>query len=255
MQDLLFLFFKRKAMSEIHIKNISKTYISDFKRVKKKAVEDVTLDIDSGEILGIIGRNGAGKSTIIKMIMGFIRPDKGDIIIDGKTPLDPDSRLNVGYLPENPYFYDNLSAEELLKFSSYASGLDKKSAEKRIKILLEKVGLYSVRQQKLRVYSKGMTQRAGISFALVHDPAIIILDEPMSGLDPFGRKMVIDLIKDLKKSGKTVLFCSHILNDVERICDRVAIMDSGKLKGIFTKQEILENSGMEELFLNIVKGK
>lgn len=242
-------------MSKIHIKNISKTYISDFKRVKKKAVEDVSLDIDSGEILGIIGRNGAGKSTIIKMIMGFIRPDKGDIIIDGKTPLDPDSRLNVGYLPENPYFYDNLSAEELLKFSSYASGLDKKSAKKRIKILLEKVGLYSVRQQKLRAYSKGMTQRAGISFALVHDPAIIILDEPMSGLDPFGRKMVIDLIKDLKQSGKTVLFCSHILNDVERICDRVAIMDSGKLKGIFTKQEILENSGMEELFLNIVKGK
>jgi len=242
-------------MPEILIKKISKTYISDFKRVRKNAVEDVSLKIDSAEILGIIGRNGAGKSTIIKMIMGFIMPDKGSIIIDGKKPLDPDSRLNVGYLPENPYFYDNLSAEELLQFSSYASGLDKKTAKKRIKILLEQVDLYSVRKQKLRTYSKGMTQRAGICFALVHDPDIIILDEPMSGLDPFGRKMVIDLIKDLKTRGKTVLFCSHILNDVERICDRVAIMDAGKLKGIFTKQQILESEGMEKMLIKVVKDK
>lgn len=242
-------------MPEIFINNISKTYISDFKRKKKIAVKNVSLAIDSAEVLGIVGRNGAGKSTIIKMIMGFIRPDKGDIIIDGKKPSDPDSRLNLGYLPENPYFYDNLSTEELLKFSSYASGLDKKTAEKRIKILLEQVGLYSERKQKLRTYSKGMTQRAGISFALVHDPDIILFDEPMSGLDPFGRKMVIDLIKDLKKRGKTVLFCSHILNDVERICDRVAIMDSGKLKGIFAAQEILEKEGMEELFLKVVREK
>lgn len=242
-------------MPEIFINNISKTYISDFKRQKKTAVENVSLAIDSAEVFGIIGRNGAGKSTVIKMIMGFIRPDTGEIVIDGKKPSDPDSRLNVGYLPENPYFYDNLSAEELLKFSSYASGLDKKTAKKRIKILLEQVGLYSERKQKLRTYSKGMTQRAGICFALVHDPDIIILDEPMSGLDPFGRKMVIDIIEDLKKRGKTVLFCSHILNDVERICDRVAIMDSGKLEGIFAKQEILENNGMEELFLKVVREK
>lgn len=242
-------------MTEILINNISKTYISDFKRKKKTAVENVSLAIDSAEVFGIIGRNGAGKSTIIKMIMGFIRPDTGEIVIDGKKPSDPDSRLNVGYLPENPYFYDNLSAEELLKFSSYASGLDKKTAKKRIKLLLEQVGLYSERKQKLRTYSKGMTQRAGICFALVHDPDIIILDEPMSGLDPFGRKMVIDIIEDLKKRGKTVLFCSHILNDVERICDRVAIMESGKLEGIFSKQEILENNGMEELFLKVVREK
>ncbi len=242
-------------MSEILIKNISKTYISDFKREKKTAVQDVSLSIDSAEVLGIIGRNGAGKSTIIKMIMGFIRPDKGTIAIDGKIPLDPDSRLNVGYLPENPYFYDNLTAQELLNFSSYASGLDKKTARRSIETLLKQVDLYEVRKQRLRTYSKGMTQRAGICFALVHDPEIIILDEPMSGLDPFGRKMVIDLIEDLKKRGKTVLFCSHILNDVERICDRVAIMDSGELKGIYTKQQISESEGMEELFLNVVRDK
>jgi len=242
-------------MPEIFINNISKTYISDFKRDKKTAVKNVSLSIEPSEVFGIIGRNGAGKSTIIKMIMGFVRQDKGDIIVDGKKPSDPDSRLNVGYLPENPYFYDNLSAEELLKFSSTASGLDYETAKKRIDRLLRQVELYAERKQRLRTYSKGMIQRVGICFALVHDPDIIILDEPMSGLDPFGRKMVIDLIKELQKRGKTILFCSHILNDVERICDRVAIMDSGILKGIFTKQEIHENSGMEELFLNVVKGK
>ncbi|WP_300460958.1 ABC transporter ATP-binding protein [Desulfobacula sp.] len=242
-------------MPEIRIKNISKTYVSEFKREKKIAVENFSLTIHSAESFGIIGRNGAGKSTTIKMIMGFIKPDKGDIIIDDKKPSDPDSRLNVGYLPENPYFYDNLSAEELLKFSSYTSGLDKKTAEKRINTLLNQVGLYAVRKQRLRTYSKGMTQRVGICFALIHDPDIIILDEPMSGLDPFGRKMVIDLIEDLKKRGKTILFCSHILNDVERICDRVAIMDSGTLKGIFTKQHVLENEGMEKLFLTLVREK
>lgn len=242
-------------MPEILIKNISKAYVSDFKRERKTAVERVSLAIDPAETFGIIGRNGAGKSTTIKMIMGFVKPDTGEILIHDKPPQDPDSRLHVGYLPENPYFYDNLSALELLRFSSYASGLDKKTAALRIDLLLNRVGLYAVRKQKLRTYSKGMTQRAGICFALVHDPDIVILDEPMSGLDPFGRKMVIDLIGDLKKKGKTVLFCSHILNDVERICDRVAIMDAGHLKGIFTKQEILQSEGMEELFLRVVQEK
>jgi len=240
-------------MIEIIIKNISKIYVSDFKREKKEAVKDFSLEIEASESLGIIGVNGAGKSTTIKMLMGFVTPDSGQILISGKMPSDPDSRLNIGYLPENPYFYDNLTAEELLKFSSYASGLDKQSAEHRIKSLLKRVGLYGVRKQKLRTYSKGMTQRAGICFALVHDPDIIILDEPMSGLDPLGRKMVIDLIGDLKKRGKTVLFCSHILNDVERICDRVAIMNAGSVLGIFSRQQILDSNGMEELFLKTLK--
>lgn len=242
-------------MIEILINNISKTYISDFKREKKTAVSNLSLEIEPGEIFGIIGRNGAGKSTTLKMIMGFIRPDKGKISINGKSPLNPESRINLGYLPENPYFYDNLTALELLEFSSYASGVDKNTAQQSIKTLLEKVGLINERKQKLRTYSKGMTQRAGICFALVHDPDIVILDEPMSGLDPLGRKMVIDLIQDLKKSGKTVLFCSHILNDVERICDRVAVMDQADLKGIYTKDQILDNQGMEELFLKIVQKK
>jgi len=243
-------------MYEILVKNISKTYIAEFKRSKKTAVNNISLSIDKAEIFGIIGVNGAGKSTIIKMIMGFIRPDSGQILVSGKIPSDPDSRQKIGYLPENPYFYDNLTARELLMFSCQASGLDKKYSQKRIEILLKQVGLYAEQNQKLRTFSKGMTQRAGICFALVHDPDIIILDEPMSGLDPLGRKIVIDLIEDLKKRGKTVLFCSHILNDVERICDRVGIMDGGCLKRVYTKAEILETddlvNNLEKIFLKTI---
>lgn len=241
-------------MAKIILKNIFKSYRSDFKKKKKIAVKDVSFRINQGEIFGVIGVNGAGKSTIIKMIQGFIRPDQGEILVGGKEPADPDSRLKMGYLPENPCFYDNLSVLELLQFSAAASGVEKHEAKKQINRLLQIVDLHGVRNQKLRTFSKGMTQRAGICFALVHNPDIVILDEPMSGLDPPGRKMVIDLIKNLQKQGKTILFCSHILNDVERICNRVAVMDAGCLKKIFKSDEIVANS-MEEIFLNIIQGK
>lgn len=237
-------------MSKIIINSISKTYISDFKRIRKNAVHNVSFSVESGDVYGIIGKNGAGKSTILKMMLGFVKPDTGSISLAGKFPENPDSRNQVGYLPENPYFYDHLTADELLSFSTSASGLDRTKAKKNIDSLLKKVGLFEVRKQKLRSYSKGMTQRAGLCFALVHDPEIVILDEPMSGLDPLGRKMVIDLIDGLKKKGKTILFCSHILNDVERICDKVAIMDKGKLMGVFDKDEI--PSGVEQLFLKTI---
>ncbi len=255
-------------MQEITLENISKTFVSEFKRQKKKAVDDISLSINKAEIFGIIGVNGAGKSTTIKMILGFIRPDKGQIVVAGKTPDDPDSRLKIGYLPENPYFYDNLTARELLTFSTRTAGLGKKKSSKRIDLLLEKVGLTDVAHHKLRTYSKGMTQRAGICFSLVHDPDIIILDEPMSGLDPYGRRLVIDLIRQLKDKGKTVLFCSHILNDVERICDRVGIMHDGKLKKVLTRDQIFEGvdkkqglssgyavNNMEEIFLKTIGRK
>lgn len=226
-------------MTIISIDKLSKTFFTGIRRKKKTAVDQVSLDIEVGEIFGIIGVNGAGKSSTIKMTLGFINPDSGKILVTGKRPSDPQSRETIGYLPENPYFYDHLTVEELLKFGANASGMNRSTAKIRIDELLDRVSLLKEKKHKLRSFSKGMTQRAGLCFALVHDPEIVILDEPMSGLDPVGRKMVIDLIMDLKNNGKTVLFCSHILSDVERICDRVAIMDQGKVKALLAREEIL----------------
>ena len=221
---------------------ISKNYRSGWLRGEFKAVENVTLDIRQGEIFGVIGPNGAGKSTLIKMLMGFIRPTSGKITVLGCSPDDPGIRQRIGYLPENPYYYDHLTAEELLRFSARTSGMGRKDMDERIDYLLQEMSLSHARKRKLRGYSKGMTQRAGICFALVHDPQFVILDEPMSGLDPIGRRDVVNLVLDLKKRGKTVLFCSHILNDVQKLCDRMAIMDRGKLKTVMTSEELKQRS-------------
>ena len=224
----------------LSIKDVSKTFTTSFTRKKILAVKDFSLSIDQGEIFGIVGPNGAGKSTVLKMLMGFIRPDKGKISLLGKEPGDPESRKHVGYLPENPYFYDHLSATELMRFSALASGMPPNRVTSQIDRLLKLAGLESAKNRRLRSYSKGMIQRAGLCFALVHDPDVIVLDEPMSGLDPLGQKMVVDLILDLKKRGKTVLFCSHILSDVERICDRTGIMVHGRLRKVLQKSELLD---------------
>jgi len=244
----------------INIENISKTFVTSFTRKKTPAVQAVFLNIKQGEIFGIVGPNGAGKSTVLKMLMGFIRPDKGEILLAGKHPADPDSRTCVGYLPENPYFYDHLSAMELMKFSALAAGVPSREIVSRTEQLLKRVNLQSAAKRKMRSYSKGMTQRAGLCFALVHDPDIVVLDEPMSGLDPLGRKMVVDLILDLKKKGKTILFCSHILSDVERICDRMAIMVHGKLHKILDKKDLAKKddqvcatNALESIFLKTIE--
>lgn len=229
-----------KGFINLDIQNVSKTFITSFTRKKIQAVKDFSLSIDQGEIFGIVGPNGAGKSTVLKMLMGFIRPDKGKISLLGKEPGDPESREHCGYLPENPYFYDHLSAFELMRFSARASDMPPDNITSRIDRLLKLTGLESAKNRRLRSYSKGMIQRAGICFALVHDPDIVVLDEPMSGLDPLGQRMVVDIILDLKKRGKTVLFCSHILSDVERICDRTGIMVHGRLRKILQKKELLD---------------
>jgi ABC-2 type transport system ATP-binding protein len=215
-------------------------------------VTDLSLTIEPGEIFGIIGPNGAGKSTLLKMLMGFIRPSSGGITVLGKSPTNPNIKQHIGYLPENPYYYDHLSAEELMRFSARVSGMHRKDIEPRIERLLQTMSLEHARSRKLRNYSKGMTQRAGICFALVHDPKLIILDEPMSGLDPIGRKDVVDLVLDLKNQDKTILFCSHILNDVERLCDRMAIMDQGRLLRIMKKADLTGND-LETLFFDTIR--
>jgi len=204
------------------------------------AVSNVSFEVSPGEVFGIVGPNGAGKSTLLKMFMGFIHPSSGKITLFGKSPSDPLSRIHLGYLPENPCFYEHLTAIELMRFSAKVSGLDFKKTEKEISKLLKLMNLEHAGKRKLRGYSKGMVQRAGICFALIHDPDLIILDEPMSGLDPIGRKLLVDLILELKRKGKTILFCSHILNDVERLCDRIAIMYNGELRHILTHQDLIE---------------
>lgn len=226
----------------IIVDHVTKKFRTHFSRKLVTAVTDLTLSIEKGEIFGIIGPNGAGKSTLLKMLMGFIRPTSGTISVLGHPPDNPQIKTQIGYLPENPYYYDHLSAEELMRFSARTSGMNREETERKIDDLLRVMSLDHARKRKLRGYSKGMTQRAGICFALVHDPELIILDEPMSGLDPIGRKEVVDLVLDLKARGKTVLFCSHILNDVERLCDRMAIMDKGRLRRVMDKTDLAVHS-------------
>jgi ABC-2 type transport system ATP-binding protein len=236
----------------VQFEDVHKTYSQSFSRKKVCAVSDLNLAVTKGEILGIVGPNGAGKSTLIKMLMGFIRPSRGSIALLGRSPLDPENKKDIGYLPENPYYYDHLTAEELMRFSARTSGMARKEMNRRIDYLLEVLSIDHARKRKLRSYSKGMTQRAGICFALIHDPELIVFDEPMSGLDPIGRKDVVDLVLDLKAQGKTILFCSHILNDVERLCDRMAVMNQGRLLKIMKKSDLTADD-LETLFFDTIR--
>jgi ABC-2 type transport system ATP-binding protein len=227
---------------QITLHNITKTYNPGLFKRKVRAVTDLNLAIHQGEVFGIVGPNGAGKSSTIRMILGMSRPDQGAILFRDTPIQHSDFRHHVGYLPENPYLYDYLNLEELLQFCGRTSGLDKKATLERGQALMEKLQLLEARRRPLRTFSKGMLQRAGICFALLHDPSIVILDEPMSGLDPLGRHMVFDLVLDLKSQGKTVFFCSHILSDVERLCDRIGVMVQGRLVRTLEKDEFLESS-------------
>jgi ABC-2 type transport system ATP-binding protein len=212
--------------------NLSKTYKAGFWKTKSlHALDDLNLEVRENEIFGYLGPNGAGKSTTFKLLMSLIYPSSGRAEILGKSVYDLKARAKIGYLPENPYFYEHLSAEEFLRF--YGSFFEYSAAEikNRVDRLLRLTDIFHARKLQLRKFSKGMLQRAGIAQALINDPQIVFLDEPMSGLDPMGRREVRDLILSLKKQGKTVFFSTHILNDVETLCDRVAVLNRGKLVG------------------------
>ncbi len=234
----------------VQIVNVSKTYVSGVRRRRVPALQGLSLAVAPGEVFGFLGPNGAGKSTTIKVLLGLIKPDSGSASIGGLDVARPETRRNIGYLPENPYFYDYLSASELLWFGARTSGLSDSQAQKRIPELLDQVGLTQAAGRPLRTYSKGMVQRAGLAFALVHNPDVVVLDEPMSGLDPLGRKLVVDIILDLKARGKTVFFSSHILSDAERLCDRAGIIVSGKLRCCGSMNELLTDyETLEGLFI------
>lgn len=216
----------------IQVKNLYKSAKAKKLLAKRKQIlVDVSLRVPTGKIIAIIGQNGAGKSTVIKTILGFTRPDSGSVNLQDGTTL--------GYLPENPYYYDYLTFRELLWFSASSFGMNKKDFSAKAREAVNKVGMQAELGNHLRTFSKGMTQRAGVAAAIVHDPDLLIFDEPMSGLDPVGRKMVFDLIIDLRNRGKTILFCSHVLSDVERLCDEVIIMHGGKVRRHLTHEDLV----------------
>lgn len=245
---------------EIQLQNISKIYNPGLFKKNVQAVTDLSFEVRRGEVFGLIGPNGAGKSTTIRMLLGLIRPDSGVICFRGKPLTDGVIQRHTGYLPENPYLYDHLTLMELLTFGGQSSGLDAETIAVRGEMLMSKLNMLEARKRPLRTFSKGMLQRAGICFALLHDPEVVVLDEPMSGLDPIGRKMVFDLVMELREAGKTIFFCSHILNDVERLCDRIGLIHQGRLVKSFARDEVLSPDGyhlenrstLEDMFMRII---
>ena len=220
-------------MPAIEILGLEKTYSVGFWRKRpKRALQPLHLTVEQGEIFGFLGPNGAGKTTTLKLLMGLVFPTSGSARILGRDWTDPDIKAQIGFLPEQPYFYDYLTAHELLNYYGQLSGVPAKHRKKRIEEVLQRVGLADVKGVQLRKFSKGMLQRAGIAQAILHDPKVIFLDEPMSGLDPMGRREVRDLMEQLKHEGKTVFFSTHILSDAEALCDRVAIIYKGELRGV-----------------------
>jgi len=229
-------------MAAIEILGLEKTYLVGFWRKRpKRALLPLHLTVEDGEIFGFLGPNGAGKTTTLKMLMGLVFPTSGTARILGKEWTDPEVKAQIGFLPEQPYFYDYLTAHELLDYYGQLSGVPAKDRKTRVEEVLQRVGLNDIKGMPLRKFSKGMLQRAGIAQAILHNPRLVFLDEPMSGLDPLGRREVRDLILQLQQEGKTVFFSTHILSDAEALCDRVAIINKGELRGVGAVEELTKS--------------
>lgn len=235
---------------------VSKIYAKEIGGPAHTALTDLSFTVEKGKTLGLIGGNGAGKSTSIKLLMDFIRPDSGTIRLFDGFPGSSHIRKQIGYLPEVANFPANLSVHDLLRFTGTTCDLSQDLLDERSQKLLTLLDLWEVRRRPLRTYSKGMQQRANFAIALINDPDLLILDEPMSGLDPMGRKKIIDLISQLKEAGKTILFCSHILEDVDRLVDNVLLLHKGKKLFHGTPSALAAEEGaanMTEAFISRVK--
>ena len=229
-------------MAAIEILGLEKTYMVGFWRKRpKRALQPLHLTVEDGEIFGFLGPNGAGKTTTLKMLMGLVFPTAGTARILGKDWTDPEVKAQIGFLPEQPYFYDYLTAHELLDYYGQLSGVPARDRKNRVEEVLQRVGLIDIKGMQLRKFSKGMLQRVGIAQAILHNPKLVFLDEPMSGLDPLGRRDVRDLILQLQQEGKTVFFSTHILSDAEALCDRVAIINKGELRGVGAVEELTKS--------------
>lgn len=218
-------------MKAIEISGLSKTYRGK-RWTRVEALKGLDLEIERGEVFGFLGPNGAGKSTTIKVVMGLLKPTGGTSKILGFDVCCHEARKQVGYLPENPAFFDYLTAEEYLRFVGKSFDMPGDLLTVRVEECLKRMDLWDARRRQMRGYSKGMVQRVGIAQVLIHDPEVYVLDEPMSGLDPLGRALVKDIIRELKERGKCVFFSSHITSDVESVCDRVGIILKGELKSV-----------------------
>ena len=232
-------------MAIVEINNLTKDYEVGFLRKRKvRALDGLTLSVEPNQIFGFLGANGAGKTTTLKLLMRLIFPSEGSAKILGRDINDVSMHQRIGYVPENPYFYDYLTARELLDYCGQIFGLPSSERKKRTENLLSRVRLDEKRwDTQLRKFSKGMLQRVGLAQSLINDPEIVFLDEPMSGLDPVGRREVRDLIASLRDEGKTVFMCSHILSDIEVLCDQVAILKRGQLSQVGYLDELRQTTG------------
>jgi ABC-2 type transport system ATP-binding protein len=226
----------------IDVRDLRKTFRTPLRRKKVEALRGVTFSVEPGQIFGFVGPNGAGKTTTIRTLMGLIRPTSGSATILGHAIPSRAARFKLGFLPESPYFYDYLTVGELLDLAGRLFGVPSDVRKKRANELIEKVGLGRARTQSLKKFSKGMLQRAGLAQALMNDPELVVLDEPMSGLDPIGRKEIRDLIIELREAGKTVFFSTHILSDVEALADSVAIIARGGPQAQGKPSELMQRS-------------
>jgi ABC-2 type transport system ATP-binding protein len=241
----------------IKLENIYRSFKNHFWQKKKEVLKNISLEIYQGEIFGFLGPNGAGKTTTIKIITGLIKPDSGKVTIFGHNVDSMEAKKRIGFLPESPYFYEHLTGYEFLKINALLSNyIDYKN---RVHDLLEKVGLKEVANLPLRKYSRGMLQRIGIAQALIGDPDLLIFDEPLSGLDPIGRKEIKDLILEQKVKGKTIFFSSHILPDAEAVCDRIGIIIDGEVKEVGELNKLLKRGiktdeiSLEDWFVSKIK--
>jgi len=227
-------------MAAIEISGLTKDYLVGFWRKRRfRALDDLSLRVEPGEVFGFLGPNGAGKTTTLKILTGLIFPTRGTATLLGHPAGQPEAFLHAGFLPENPYFYDYLTPQELLDYFARFFPFTPEERRRRRDEVLEQVGLAEVRDRPLRKFSKGMLQRVGIAQAILHSPEVVLLDEPMSGLDPVGRHQVRELILQLKADGKTVFFSTHVLSDAEALCDRIAVLNRGRLVGVGQISELL----------------
>ncbi len=233
----------------VEIRNLVKTYRSSFKRETFRAVDDVSLSIEAGHVYGLIGPNGSGKSTTMKALLGLVAPTSGICKVFGCDARRVDARSEIGFLPENPYFYKHQTANETLKFYGKLCGIRGKELQDRVDELLDLVSLNHARNRRIGGYSKGMLQRVGLAQALIQKPRLLVLDEPTAGVDPIGSREIRDLIFQLKEDGVTIFLCSHLLEQVQEVCDQVGIIFEGELVTQGTLEELTEIAHQHEFIL------